>query len=69
MPASHALTSVCFFYLFAKDDDDDGIQNDTKTSHPQITMVSDPHIKKMKSQSLYMHLRGRHDMCPPQKTA
>lgn len=38
MPASHALTSVGVFSLVR------GSRNETKTSHPQITMVSDPHM-------------------------
>lgn len=43
MPASHALTSVGVFSLVWGQGWDSS-RNDTKTSHPQITMVSDPHM-------------------------
>lgn len=43
MPASHALTSVGVFSL-VWGQGWDSTRNDTKTSHPQITMVSDPHM-------------------------
>lgn len=41
MPASHALTSVGVFSLVRGQGWNSG-RNDAKTSHPQITVVSDP---------------------------
>lgn len=43
MPTAHTLTSVGVFILVWGQRWDSS-KNDTKTSHPQITMVSDPHM-------------------------
>lgn len=48
----------------------DGIQNDTKTSHPQITMASDPHmwIKKW-SLNHYICIWEEGTTCDPPKNS
>lgn len=43
LPASHILTSVGVFSLVWGQGWDSS-RSDTKTFHPQITMVSDPHM-------------------------
>lgn len=43
MPNAHTLTSVASFLpLFVEGQGWNKSKNDTKTSHPQITMVNDP---------------------------
>lgn len=46
MPNAHTLTSVASFFspLFVEGQGWNKRKNDTKTSHPQITMVSDPNM-------------------------
>lgn len=64
MPLSHALASVTVFFPLVYSGKRDGMSVgiDTKTSHPQITMVSDlrMRITEIRSKSLWEHLKGMH---------